>query len=114
VISIGHVTFSNLRERQTHDPPNVDYWRYPVETLVGNGDCEDKAVLFASIMKAAGYDVALILFEDHAMAGVALPGEPVYGTQEYFHWYAIGFGEARKGERYPKLVKSTGKSPPQY
>ena len=70
-----------------YTPDIGEYWRYPVETLVDNGDCEDKSILFASIMKTAGYDVALILFEDHAMAGVVLPNEPTQGTQEYFHWF---------------------------
>lgn len=73
-----------------YTPDIGEYWRYPVETLVDNGDCEDKSILFASIMKAAGYDVALIIFEDHAMAGVALPNEPTQGTQEYFYWYESG------------------------
>ena len=41
----------------------VEYWRYPVETLVEKkGDCEDSAVLFASIMEAMGYDAALLFY----------------------------------------------------
>ena len=40
-----------------------EYWKYPVETLVDkNGDCEDTAVLYAAIMKALNYDVALLLY----------------------------------------------------
>jgi len=53
-----------------------EYGRYPVETIIEGGDCEDKSVLFLSILKAAGYnDIALIHFEDHAMGGVALEEE---------------------------------------
>ncbi len=70
-----------------YTPEDREYWRYPVETLVDNGDCEDKAVLFAAIMKAAEYDVALIVFDNHVMAGVVLWNEPKYGTQEYIHWF---------------------------
>jgi hypothetical protein len=41
----------------------VEYWRYPVETLVEKkGDCEDSAVLFASIMDALGYKAALLFY----------------------------------------------------
>lgn len=79
-----------------------EYWRYPVETLVDNGDCEDKAVLFAAIMKAAGYDVALIVFDEHAMAGVVLWNEPKYGTQEYFHWFTSD------GRRYYTCETTSG------
>ncbi|GAI32304.1 unnamed protein product, partial [marine sediment metagenome] len=68
-------------------PEDREYWRYPVETLVDNGDCEDKAVLFAAIMKAAEYDVAIIVFDNHVMAGVVLWNEPKYGIQEYIHWF---------------------------
>lgn len=41
-----------------------EYWKYPVESLVEKqGDCEDTAVLYASIIKALDYDVALLLYE---------------------------------------------------
>jgi len=41
----------------------LEYWRFPVETLVDQvGDCEDSSVLLASIMKALDYDVALLLY----------------------------------------------------
>ena len=62
----------------------VEFWRYPVETLVeGLGDCEDSSVLYASIMDNLGYDVALLLYyweEDdgtnlgHLAVGVHLSG----------------------------------------
>ena len=41
----------------------IEFWRYPVETLVEKkGDCEDSSVLLASIMDALNYDVALLLY----------------------------------------------------
>jgi len=59
----------------------TEYWKFPVETLVDkNGDCEDSAVLFASIMDALGYDVVLLFykFEDknsgHLAVGINLQG----------------------------------------
>lgn len=48
-----------------------DYWLYPLETLwYGGGDCEDTAILYDTIMVAAGYEVAFVLFPDHAMSAV--------------------------------------------
>ena len=52
----------------------------PEETLFDRrGDCEDTSILYCAIMKAMGYDVAMILFtgeqyvnNGHAGAGVAL------------------------------------------
>ena len=59
----------------------VEYWRYPVETLVDKkGDCEDSSVLFASIMDALGYDAALLFYalEDdigHLAVGIHIDGD---------------------------------------
>jgi hypothetical protein len=36
------------------------------------------------------------------------------GDQHHFKIKVVGFGEAREGEKYPKLLESAGKSPPQY
>jgi len=37
-----------------------------------------------------------------------------FGDQHHFKIKVIGFGEAKKGEKYPKLVGSAGKPPHQY
>jgi len=58
----------------------VEYWKYPVETLVDKkGDCEDSSVLFASIMDALGYDTALLFYVlegdiGHLAVGVHIDG----------------------------------------
>jgi hypothetical protein len=50
----------------------TDYWKYPVETLAdGNGDCEDSAILTAALLKEMDYDVAVVMFTDHAAVAVA-------------------------------------------
>jgi len=54
---------------------DIEYFRYPIETIVEGGDCEDKSILFVSIMKAEGYDIALVTFPYHEMGGVALREE---------------------------------------
>jgi len=44
------------------DPDGTEYPRYPVETLVdGVGDCEDSAILYASIVRAFGYSAGVLL-----------------------------------------------------
>jgi predicted transglutaminase-like cysteine proteinase len=51
-----------------------EYWKYPCETLFDMaGDCEDSAILYAAIMKAAGYDACLLLFDDHMATGIGMP-----------------------------------------
>ncbi|MFN3346559.1 MAG: hypothetical protein ACK42E_01930 [Candidatus Bipolaricaulaceae bacterium] len=47
--------------------------KYPVETLVEGGDCEDKAILLAAFLRVMGYRVALLVFPDHVAVGVACP-----------------------------------------
>lgn len=54
---------------------DIEYFRYPIETIIEGGDCEDKSILFVSIMKAEGYDVAFVTFPYHEMGGVALREE---------------------------------------
>ena len=53
--------------------------KYPIETLMENeGDCDLFSFLAASIMKAGGIDVVLLLYEEeeHMNVGVNLPQEP--------------------------------------
>ncbi len=50
-----------------------DYFAYPLETLyLGMGDCEDQSLLTASILKACGYDTALLPLPGHIVVAVAL------------------------------------------
>jgi len=61
------------------DPKRTEYVQSPEETLLGGGDCEDKAILTASILYKLGYDVCLIRFEDHMAVGVHLDNYPYMG-----------------------------------
>ncbi len=48
-----------------------EYPRYPLETLVDNGgDCEDTAILYASIVQALGYGAVLVSPPGHMAVGV--------------------------------------------
>ena len=65
-----------------------EYWRFPVETLVDEGgDCEDSAVLFAAIMDALGYDVALLYYtweEGDELLGHLAVGIHLLGNHGHF------------------------------
>ena len=60
-----------------------DYWQYPAETLIsGEGDCEDQALLLASILEALGLDTVLIIEPGHVSVGVGT-GSTDGSTVEY-------------------------------
>jgi hypothetical protein len=71
--------------------------KYPIETLVENeGDCDLFSFLAASIIKAGGIDVVLLVYEEaeHMMVGVNLSQEPAdarinacYFTHEMKQYY---------------------------
>jgi hypothetical protein len=54
---------------------SMEYFAYPLETIfLGQGDCEDTSILVDAILHVLGYDTALLILPEHAMAGVALSG----------------------------------------
>ena len=57
-----------------------DNAKYPVETLYeGEGDCEDKSILFASLARALDYDVRICVVTGHVFVAVRLDSSPIYG-----------------------------------
>lgn len=71
--------------------PFDEHPRYPLETLVDSGDCEDTSILYASLMRELGYDVIMIGPPRHMAVGVAIQETPestwgytVNGTWYYF------------------------------
>ena len=65
------------------DSTECDYPRYPIEHLKDKeGDCEDKAILAASILRKIGYNVSLIQLPKHVAVGVNLDEEAV--SDDYF------------------------------
>jgi hypothetical protein len=47
-----------------------DYVQFPIETLQGKGgDCEDNAILFASLIESVGMESVVILIPGHAFSG---------------------------------------------
>ena len=66
---------------------SFEYPRYPIETLDGGGDCEDKAILMASILSGMGYEVALFRLPNHMAVGVHLDitlNDYEYYTDDYY------------------------------
>jgi hypothetical protein len=54
--------------------PDRQYVQLPSDTLVsGGGDCEDHAILLASLLEAIGMDADVGLTQDHAFVRVQLP-----------------------------------------
>lgn len=48
-----------------------EYPKFPLETLADRGgDCDDTAILLASLLRELGYGAVLIQFEDHMAVGV--------------------------------------------
>ena len=60
----------------------IEYYRFPYETLWDDtGDCEDTAFLYATLMKAMGYDVVILDYPTHVMVAVA----DVLGCTGYYY-----------------------------
>ncbi len=81
----------HLEYREDPDNGSVEYPFYPLETLYtngGGGDCEDKAILTASILKDLGYNVSLLRFPNHMAIGVNIakniPNREKYIDNYYF------------------------------
>ena len=52
--------------------------KYPIETILEGGDCEDTAILAAVLIAEAGYDVIILEYPTHAAIG--LYGHNIGGT----------------------------------
>lgn len=60
-----------------------EYPRYPIETLVEGGDCEDRAILATAILYELGIDSVLILMPDHMALGLRDNGN--FSGQSYLY-----------------------------
>ncbi len=86
------------RDYRYEHTTGTEHWKYPVETLFeGKGDCEDTSILYCALMKAMGYDVALLIYNGaqykdngHAAASVALDyvkGGTYYEKDGLYYYY---------------------------
>jgi hypothetical protein len=82
---LGHtLAFVQQCIRYAHDRSAqdkiIEYPKYPLETLLDrSGDCEDKAILAASLLARMGFTVALVVLPTHVALGIA-GIEQAYGT----------------------------------
>jgi transglutaminase-like putative cysteine protease len=66
---------------------STEYYKFPYETLYeGRGDCEDSALLYISLMKAMGYDTALLRL-GYTGSGHAVPMVVIEGASGYSFEY---------------------------
>lgn len=58
--------------------PHV-YMQLPAQTLLENGDCDDRSVLLASLLKSMGYDTVLLVYDanQHTNLGIAFNSNEV-------------------------------------
>lgn len=76
-----------------------EYPRYPIETLVEGGDCEDRAILAAAVIYELDIDCILILMEDHMALGLKDNGN--FSGQSYLYnetvYYYAGVADGETG-----------------
>jgi hypothetical protein len=84
-----------------------NYIRFPFQTLVESGDCEDSSVLTASLLKALDYEVVFAETTGHIAVGVYIDGKGnlEHGGKNYYYMETTGEGW-RLGE-IPPEYKST-------
>ena len=83
-------SFVQTIEYKTDSEENntFEYPRFPIETLYdGQGDCEDKAILTASMLYSLGYDVSLLRLPNHMAVGVKLAEEDIPNYDYYIEDY---------------------------
>jgi len=114
------LVLSFVQQAVHYQSEEVEYPRYPVETLVEEaGDCEDFSILGAAILKCMGYEVALLLTTGHAALGVAgaegLPGSYIEhdGIRYYYcEMTAEGWRIGQLPEKYEKAKFTVSPVPP--
>jgi transglutaminase-like putative cysteine protease len=84
--------FVQNRIRYVRDILNVETLQPPTDTLrLGQGDCDDKSILFASLVNAVGYPVKFIAMGEtashfsHVFCAVLIKGKWV-GAETIFPW----------------------------
>ena len=97
-LSIVHENVAYATDQEMHGVS--DYWQYPAETLLsGKGDCEDQALLLASVLEAMGMDTVLIIESGHMLVGVDVDGRDgntveyhgrEYLTADPYNGYRLG------------------------
>jgi predicted transglutaminase-like cysteine proteinase len=116
IISLAAAFVQSLDYTYDNETTGFDeYPRYPIETLVdGGGDCEDTAILTASLIHTMGYGVVLLRISDlfdntgHMAVGVNI-GDSIAGSyydyQSEKYYYLETTGEGWKIGQLPDEYK---------
>ncbi|OPY25792.1 MAG: Transglutaminase-like superfamily protein [Methanocella sp. PtaU1.Bin125] len=84
--------------------------KYPLETLAdGQGDCKDKAVLAAALLREAGFDVVLLRLPEHLAVGLNVDAAGTsyeYGGARYY--YVETTGKNWEIGEVPDALKTAG------
>ncbi len=91
------------------DPKRTEYVQSPEETLLGGGDCEDKAILLHYMMKSIGIKSRIAIIQGHAFNQIIINE----GAKKYHDWLSLDttcrncrFGELGIGENYNQIIKT--------
>ena len=96
-IALNVIAFSNMISyKKDIDTTGFDeYPRYPIETLIDGGDCEDLSILAAAILYELGQETILVLLENHM--GIGLKDNGNYSGVSYISngttYYYVGLTE---------------------
>ena len=73
---------------------NIDMAKYPLETIFGQGDCEDLSILFGSLVVSLGFSAIIMVLDifdedeevwlGHASVGVYITNIPVAHSPNYY------------------------------
>ncbi len=76
VNSVVYWVHRNIEYRSDSETHGArEYWQLPAETLyLMTGDCEDIAILTASLLEALGFDTVLVVEPNHVSLGVHIEG----------------------------------------
>jgi len=66
-------------------PYEVQETQLPAQTIIENGDCDCKSVLYASILLNMGYKVSLLSYPNHMAVGIAFEDNQVIGNKLSFY-----------------------------
>ena len=88
-----------------------EYPRYPIETLVEGGDCEDRAILIASMLYELDQNTALIHLEGHVAIGLEDNGNY---TGQYYESGGVRYYYAEVGENGPQIGVISNKINPKF
>lgn len=106
-ICIAKALFYYVQDKIIYlDDPAREFVQHPEQTLLGAGDCEDKAVLLYSLTRAVGIPSRIVTVPNHAFIQIYLRNAPTkYKTKDQWINLDPTCQGCKFGELDPKYVK---------